>query len=212
MATSIAAVASGMYGIWRIRLLELHSVTASMVLSKRTRYAAAIVAAVSLLMPAMHSTWAQSVPAVLPERTSPRASGAPADVALDAEGGLRGWLITSGGAPLGGIRVSAFLGDRLVGFAWSEADGRFVIPSLRGGAYRLSAGGSAALVRVWAPQTAPPGARDSALLLSGPVVRGQLQPIASLLGSPWVITGTIAAAVAIPIAIYNNRDDRPEGS
>ena len=46
----------------------------------------------------------------------------------------------------------------------------------------------------------------------GPIERGQVHPGVSSFANPWVITGIVAAAIIIPIAIHNNRDDRNSAS
>ena len=70
-------------------------------------------------------------------------------------------------------------------------------------------GGHGRLVRAWAAQTAPPAARNIALVVAGgDVVRGQM-PFEQFFASDAVIVcGMVAAMIALPVAL-NNSDSGP---
>jgi hypothetical protein len=71
----------------------------------------------------------------------------------------------------------------------------------------LAAGGSVHLCRCWAAGTAPPAAQGEVLLVPiGLVERGQ-RPIGEILANPILIGLIIAAAIALPIAVHNSKDD-----
>ena len=91
--------------------------------------------------------------------------------------------------------------------------GRFRVAGLRGGMYRLMAGNRALAVRVWARTTAPPGARQLAVVNVGDTtIRGQT-PIPDYFRSDaFLIAAVVVGAIAIPIAIHNFRNDHPDGS
>lgn len=89
----------------------------------------------------------------------------------------------------------------------SELDG--------GGLYQINTESGATLVRVWTSNAAPPSATDHILILddSRLLVRGQ-RPIGDLfrINDPVLVATVTAAAIAIPIAIHNSRDDSKSGS
>ena len=64
-----------------------------------------------------------------------------------------------------------------------------------------------------APETAPPAASKSALIVSSATtVRGQTTRVGSFIANPLVIASIVAAAVAIPVAINEYRKDHKSGS
>jgi hypothetical protein len=92
----------------------------------------------------------------------------------------------------------------------TDARGRFWFGGLRGGIYRVVAGGRSLLVRAWAAETAPPAAGKVALLVVGPeVVRGQMPLEEFFASDAVVIAGMVAAMIAIPIAVHNSGRDKP---
>lgn len=132
-----------------------------------------------------------------------------ADVALRQGGVLMGQVVDAEGQPIKRSAVRLRQYDRDVAQSQTDAAGYFVLSGLRGGNYQIIAERSHASFRFWAPGTAPPNAQAGALIVVGDgTVRGQTGPIGYWLGNPWVIAGLIAAAVAIPVAIHNDRVDR----
>jgi hypothetical protein len=121
-------------------------------------------------------------------------------------------VVDDAGKAASGINVLLFHEDQLVASGLSDANGEFAIANLGGGNYQIAAGERLVLLRCWAPRTAPPTAARSTLIQVSDIERGQVHPAACCLANPWVIAGIAAAAIAIPIALKNNRDDRPEGS
>lgn len=68
------------------------------------------------------------------------------------------------------------------------------------------------MFRLWAANTAPAAARDSALLVVGDEqVLGQ-GGMKYWLANPWVVAGIVAVAVAVPVAIHNRNQDRAPSS
>ncbi len=137
------------------------------------------------------------------------------DVKLAPGGILRGRIVDVRG--MGVAQVDVFVRQASGKLATTKTDlrGDFAIRGLRGGVHQLAAGPVGRVLRAWAPQTAPPAAREGVLIVVGQdVVLGQ-RPAGSIgrfwgntkypLTKPFVMTGIIAAAVAIPVAI-NNRD------
>jgi hypothetical protein len=122
------------------------------------------------------------------------------DVELGTGGLLSGHVVDAAGLAVPGVAVTIRSAQHDVAQVVTDSEGRFVLSSFRAGAYELSAGQSTQLVRVWAPLTAPPAARDSALVVwSNDGVRaqngspglgraGSLLAVAGLLG---IITGAV---------------------
>ena len=134
------------------------------------------------------------------------------DVALQPGAVLRGYVLHAAGQALPNKIVEISRDGQPVQTVHTGVDGQFLAGPLRGGVYRVSAADVSGVVRLWAPNTAPPGAKPQLWIVSGPVSRAQMHPAAVLMGSPLVITGLVAAAVAIPVAMTSHGGDRPGGS
>jgi hypothetical protein len=133
------------------------------------------------------------------------------DVALSADGMLRGQVLSPQGLGVPGVHVAVSSAARDLGSTVTNAEGRFEIAGLKGGVLTLAAGQSRTTVRAWTPKAAPPASQSEVLL-----VAGQSQTLGqswggfkSVITNPWVIAGIVAAAVAIPVAIHNSNDDGP---
>jgi len=130
------------------------------------------------------------------------------DVALGAGGMLSGQVLDAAGQAQSGVPVLVHRGEVTVASTMTGGDGRFVVNNLTGGVCQLSSGDATSVYRLWAANTAPPAAHSSALLVRGSnVARGQ-SPLGSRLAHPLIIAGIIIAAVAIPVAIHNSREDK----
>jgi hypothetical protein len=136
------------------------------------------------------------------------------DVALQPGSVLRGRVIHAAGQAMPRQTVEVFRDGQLVATVGTGLEGQFAVGPLRGGVYRVTAADVSGVVRLWAPNTAPPGAKPQLWIVSGPVSRAQMHPAATVMGSPFVITGLVAAAVAVPVAMTNHGGvrDKPSGS
>ena len=152
------------------------------------------------------------------------------DVALRAGGLLVGQVIDPQGVAKPGTSVSVQFSGTEVVRTTTDANGIFAAQGLRGGQYQLVTPDGIRVCRLWAPDTAPPSAHPAALVVSGgDVVRGQGQgppcgnecapaqrggPMNSWVGwikaHPYITAGTVAAAIAIPLALAD--DDNDSGS
>jgi len=153
------------------------------------------------------------------------------DVALEDGGVLVGQVVDTQGVPLAKMPVLLQGRDlqgreREIAQAMTDANGHFAVRGLRGGVNRLAAAGSQETFRLWKPGTAPPQARQGALLVvDRATIRGQCggpqcgvptcgpspglcKGMSHWLANPWVVTGIVATSVAIPVAIHNS-DGRP---
>jgi hypothetical protein len=131
-----------------------------------------------------------------------------ADVALEPGGVLRGHVVDAHGIPQGNQYVELWNDGRAVKSTHTDSRGWFLFAKVRGGVYQTVAAGNIGLVRAWSPKTAPPGADGQIMIVTGDVARGQIQPMASLISNPWMIAAIFTAAVTIPVAIHNHRNDR----
>ena len=142
------------------------------------------------------------------ERPFPHLVPKVTDVQLQEGGVLLGQVVDSNAAPVAATPVSLRQIGREIARTVTDQTGSFTFDKLRGGTYEIVAGRSQGIYRIWAPNTAPPTAQPSVLLTpSGLDVRGQ-GPLSYWLCNPWVVTGLIAAAVAIPVGIHNHRIHR----
>ncbi len=130
------------------------------------------------------------------------------DVALGADGSLRGQAVNAQGKPAALTRVSLLQDNREVAAAMTDRDGNFLVRGMRAGTYRLVAGQASVTYRLWRPKMAPPSANRAALVVvDGRQVLAQDGPLGYWLTNPWVVAGLVAAAVAIPVAIHNHQTD-----
>lgn len=164
---------------------------------------------------------APSVEAQVPPAPSAEARTAPAagdaampalptsDIALAEGGMLHGVLVDAENTPIPNATVQFWMQDHEVATTQTDAEGRFAVRGLRGGTYRVVSGDAAQMCRLWAPGTAPPQALRGMVLVSGTnVVRGILPPWYDWCLDPLLVTGLVAAAIAIPLALHDE-DDEP---
>jgi hypothetical protein len=103
--------------------------------------------------------------------------------------------------------VALHNGDQLIAQTTTDEEGNFRFDSIRGGIYQLTAAGVTVKYRVWARNTAPPGAAQSVLLSGQDVVAGQFAPMKYFLAKP-LVAGTIAAvAIGVPVALAIKNND-----
>lgn len=127
------------------------------------------------------------------------------DVALDAGGGMQGVVVDVHGMPRSGVEVALVQHKTRLGLVKTDLQGRFRFAPVKGGVYQIQSGGQGRFVRAWTAEAAPPAARPLALMVVGSeVVRGQM-PLEDFFASDAVIiTGLVAAMIAIPIAVHNS--------
>ncbi|MHC4399069.1 MAG: carboxypeptidase-like regulatory domain-containing protein [Planctomycetota bacterium] len=132
------------------------------------------------------------------------------DVELDRDGRFRGLVIDAQGRPIAGAPIVLHRTGRSPVHARTDISGRFEIVPLRGGTYPLYVGNHSRLIRLWSAGTAPPAAGPMALVRVDPdVVRGQMPAEEFFSSDAVIITGLVAAMIAIPIAVHNSRPNSP---
>jgi hypothetical protein len=135
------------------------------------------------------------------------------DVALRSGGLLVGQVVDQQGVAKANTPVSIQFAGKEVARTTTDADGVFAAKGLRGGQYQIVTPQGMNDCRLWAAETAPPSARPAALVVSGnQVVRGM--PGGGVVdwvkAHPYLTAGTVAAAIAIPLALAD--DDGDNGS
>lgn len=135
---------------------------------------------------------------------------APSDVVLHEGGLLIGQVVDAQGAAQALATVTLANHEGEIARVRADQEGKFSVPGLQGGVYRIASRGQESFYRVWAPNTAPPIAQQGVTLVVGQdVVRGQYGyspgPFTSIAqwiaDHPIITAGVIAAAIAIPIAL-----------
>lgn len=157
---------------------------------------------------------------------SPVVHTAVADIALADGGMMTGKVVNAQGAPLAKTAVSLQQAGQEIAKTVTNEEGVFAVQGLRGGLYQVVSEGGMVSYRLWAPNTAPPAANQSALIVTGQdVLAGQYcGPNACPPGTtsggghgngimgwvrehPLLVAGGIAAAIAIPLAVADDDDD-----
>jgi hypothetical protein len=116
------------------------------------------------------------------------------DVALDENGTLRGQFLDTNGQPVANSAVHFHDGKERHGQTTTDARGNFAFEGLEGGVYAVLNEQAAQIVRVWAPNTAPPSASGGVLLVEGSAERGNGFGLCSAfgIGGLLVLSGIIA--------------------
>ena len=163
-----------------------------------------------LILPAPILNAAEPVPAPRTTRlVKPRAKPI-SDVKLDSAGYLHGMVVDLQGMPVANAMVVISQGKLDLAKLNTDRLGRFSAGPLGKGTYLMKSGGQSRAVRAWTPRMAPPSARQLALLITGSeVILGQM-PLEDFFASDaFVITGLVAAMIAIPIAVHNSGSKTP---
>ncbi len=120
-------------------------------------------------------------PSVMAAEATPVAK----DVALRPGGVLVGQVVNQQGTAQTGSVVSIWQNEREVVRTNTDKNGIFAAQGLRGGQYQILTPEGHSFCRLWAADTAPPAASDSAVVVTGDeLVRGQYGPP----GATWAPT------------------------
>lgn len=129
------------------------------------------------------------------------------DIALQAGGAMRGQVVDAQGNPCSqiAVRIGKNSDPAPSTVVQTDTEGRFAVSGLSGGLYRVETPAGVAMYRLWAPNTAPPAAATSALVVQGdPTMRGNLGGLGWF---GWTLIGLgVAAAIAIPLALDDDDD------
>lgn len=159
------------------------------------------------------------------------------DVSLQKGGVLVGQVLNPQGKPIAATTISVIDSRQKIAKVFTDRDGNFRVTGLKGGVFRVATLQQQKVCRLWAPQTAPPAAQSGVLLVSkSEVLRAQCgcgarvgeNPgcggccpggvfgrgyggggIANWIDNhPLIVSGGIASAIAIPLAVDDD-DDPP---
>lgn len=123
------------------------------------------------------------------------------DVAMVAPGTMRGQLVNRNGDPLAQTVIGLIDNAGKITTSRTDSEGWFQASVARGGVYQLVANDSVTIIRAWQPGTAPPGAAQSALVVSDETVVRGLGPFGKMLFHPWLIAGMAFAGIVVPLAL-----------
>lgn len=122
------------------------------------------------------------------------------DVALGDGGTLICQVVDQQGLGVAGAQVVVLQQGRKPVQTVADQTGRFKVVGLSGGTVQVVTAGGQGVYRLWAANTAPPGARQSALLVTGPVVRGQF--MGGMGGmSGWLLPAVVAGGIIAGVAV-----------
>jgi hypothetical protein len=133
-----------------------------------------------------------------------------ADVALGEGGMLVGQVVDTAGVPQANVQLAIAQHDQVVVQTTSDENGVFAARGLRGGMYSITTEKGTTGVRAWAPNTAPPSAQPSTLIVQGDeVVRGAGGGMLSYIpgGATGLGIGIGIAAIAIGLGFALSDDD-----
>ncbi len=131
-----------------------------------------------------------------------------ADIQLHEGGILFGKVVNPQNMSVAGTEVSLYAADRVLAKAKTDRQGQFAFAGLRQGVYHLAAADGGGVLRAWPQKVAPPASQPQALIVSGEkTVRGQMGGgrLLRFMSNPWVLAAMVAAAIAVPVAIHNNK-------
>ena len=169
------------------------------------RATAVILGCLGLILPTPALQAAQPVAAATPRQAEPVD-----DVALDTGGLLTGQVVDRQGVPLAEVTIAVHQLDQELARGSTDATGHFRVCGLQSGVYQVRVGRDARLLRAWTAHTAPPGARTAVLIVTDTnLIRAQMPAKDFFCSDCLLITGLIAAAIAIPIAVHNSKSSEP---
>jgi len=129
------------------------------------------------------------------------------DVALTTGGTFSGRVVDHTGKVLEGAQVTVRQGKQEVAKTVTNKDGLYTFKNMKGGVYQVASGNTEGVFRVWAERTAPPAAKEHALLVMGENgARGQFGAVDPTL---IVLTGGVIAAVVISAITLGKVNDLP---
>ena len=130
-----------------------------------------------------------------------------ADVSLQPGGVLVGYAVDAEGRPQANTPLEIRSSGQTVAQAQADATGRFQVNGLRGGVYEIATTSGTTPVRTWVAETAPPAARQSVLVNTAPVVRGELPFANNPTLGVWTAIGLSVAALTVAIVLPIALDD-----
>jgi hypothetical protein len=128
------------------------------------------------------------------------------DIALGDGGVLHGRLVNLQGGSVADVPVALRAQNRQVATATTTADGSFSVKGLKSGVYHVAAAQGNGVYRLWTARTAPPAAKNAAIVYTQ---HGSGGGLGGFITNPIVIAGVVATAVAVPVALANTSHASP---
>ena len=129
------------------------------------------------------------------------------DVALTTGGTFSGRVVDHAGKALEGAQVTVRQGKTEVSKTVTNKEGIYSFKNVKGGVYQVASGNTEGTFRVWAERTAPPAAKEHALLVMGENgARGQFGAVDPTLV---ILTAGVIASVVIGAIILKKVNDLP---
>jgi hypothetical protein len=136
------------------------------------------------------------------------------DIALRSGGLLVGQVVDQQGVAKANTVVAVQYANQEVVRTTTDKNGVFAAKGLRGGEYQLLTQDGSIQCRLWAAETAPPAAKNAALVVTGNnVVRGNHHGggvVGWAKAHPYMTAGAIGTAIAVPLVAAD--DDWDNGS
>lgn len=127
------------------------------------------------------------------------------DLLLTKDGTMTGRVCDSTGKLVEGAKVELKQNNKSIGNTVASKEGQFSFKDLKGGIYHVRSGNTEGVYRVWTRPTAPPAAKEQALLVLGENgARGQFGATDPTV---LVIAGGVIAAVAVSAVLLVKIDD-----
>ncbi len=124
-----------------------------------------------------------TAPKAIVASSKPAAKSIIPDISMTKDGKLVGLLVNEQSKPIANSNVQLKLGKQVVTEGKTDERGVFQLETERGGIYQLATEKESVAIRVWTKRSAPPSAKQMAVIMQGQerVVRGQDDgPIATM--------------------------------
>ena len=124
------------------------------------------------------------------------------DVALSDGGTLQGQVVDLQNMGQPGVPIVLRSQNHDVVKTVTNTNGQFTAQDLHGGVYNIATAQGENTFRLWAPRTAPPAAKQSAIVyVQNGGTDGGGGGLKAFLGHPLVLPAIIATAIAVPVAL-----------
>lgn len=117
------------------------------------------------------------------------------DLLLGIDGTMTGRVCDRTGKIIEGTKVDLKQNNKTIGVAVTNRDGIYKFKDVKAGVYRVSSGNTEGTFRVWTRSTAPPSAKEHALLVLGE--NGSRGQFGAVDPSILIVTSGVIAAVAV---------------
>lgn len=129
------------------------------------------------------------------------------NIALTTGGTLSGRVVDHTGKALEGAQVTVRQDKTEIGKTVTNKEGLYSFKNLKGGVYQVASGNTEGIFHVWAEKTAPPAAKEHALLVMGENgARGQFGAVDPTLV---ILTGLVLATLIVSAITLSKENKEP---